>query len=77
MVLEVHAALEAALQEADTANARLHEPAVHDRLVRVMLNLLEPTAAQRKGNFALVAAWDFLVTCSNFSILLPHRCGPS
>lgn len=59
MALEVQAALEAAFQEVDAANERFDEFAVRDRLARMMLNLGEPTPAQRKGNLALVGALDF------------------
>lgn len=59
MALEVQAPLEAAFQEADRADERLDEFVVRDRLARVMLDLGEPTAAQRKGNFAVVEAFNF------------------
>ncbi len=59
MVLEIHPALESAFQEADKADQRLDELVVRGRLVPVMVGLGELTAAQHKGNFALVEALNF------------------
>lgn len=59
MALEVQAPLEVAFQAADKADERLDEFVVRDRLVRVMLDLGEPTPAQAKGNFAVIEAFNF------------------
>ncbi len=59
MTLEIQSPLEAAFKEADIADAPLDEFAVRDRLVRVITALTAPTTEQRKGNFAVVGAFDF------------------
>ncbi len=59
MSLEVQAPLEVAFQVADNAGERLDEFVVRDRLVRVTADLGQPTPAQRKGNFAVIEAFNF------------------
>jgi hypothetical protein len=59
MVLEITEPVEITFRDADKADQRLDEFVMRDRLVRVLNDLGEFTEAQRRGNFALVAALEF------------------
>lgn len=59
MTLEITEPVEIAFQDADKADQRLDEFLVRDRLVRTLHDLGNFTQAQRRGNFALVAALEF------------------
>ena len=60
MALEITEPVEIAFQDADQADQRLDEFLVRDRLVRNLNDLGKFTPEQCRGNFALVAALEFM-----------------